>query len=127
MSYRPDINVIVLIGQIPIRVTNTGSEVTFETETGESFKMYHDQDCCESVAVESIVGNLDALIGSPILAVEEVISTERPADVPKPESSDDSETWTTFKITNTKGTVTIHWLGSSNGYYSESVSFTKVS
>ena len=44
-----------------------GDEITFFTEEGEVYRLYHSQVCCESVTVEDIVGDLQDLIGSPIL------------------------------------------------------------
>lgn len=71
-----------------------------------------------------IVGDLNDLIGSPILLAEEVINEQdvNPDGVTVPEFQD-SFTWTFYKLATVKGYVTIRWYGQSNGYYSESVSF----
>jgi len=113
-----------LIGKTLASVTinEDKTEIRFVTDSGETYFMYHDQDCCESVNVESIVGDLQDLIGSPILAAEEVSSEEhQPGQEVDP--YEDSFTWTFYKLATIKGYVDIRWYGSSNGYYSESVSF----
>lgn len=104
-------------------------EIVFETSEGDKYLMYHDQNCCESVYVESICGDIEDILNSPVLVAEEVVS----ADV-DPEGvgesnvvyRDDSFTWTFYKIDTAKGGVTIRWYGTSNGYYSEDVSFKDI-
>jgi hypothetical protein len=85
---------------------------------GRIFEMYHDQDCCENVSVEDICGDINDLIGSPIvLANEDSNGVEPPALGELGESF----TWTFYNIATVKGHVTIRWYGTSTGYYSESV------
>jgi hypothetical protein len=101
-------------------------EMVLLTTDGDRFIMFHDQDCCETVRIESIDGDAADLIGSPILLAEEVShSDETPEGTPPPEYPDDSYTWTFYKLATIKGSVTIRWFGSSNGYYSESVTFAR--
>jgi hypothetical protein len=101
------------------------SEIIFECENGEKYRLFHYQDCCESVTVESIVGDLGDLIGTPILLAEEASSRDTPSDYTY-EYEPESLTWTFYKLRTIKGSVDIRWLGESNGYYSESVDFDKV-
>lgn len=111
------------LGKVFISVTkdNLDEVITFSCEDGTTYEMYHEQDCCESVTVEDIAGELDWLVGHPILMAEEVVNTdESPRD-----RDDDSCTWTYYKLATIKGYVTIRWYGTSNGYYSESVSIFK--
>lgn len=103
-------------------------KLEFVCEDGSLYALWHSQDCCESVNVESIVGEVADLIGSPILVAEE--STNDKDDPPgyKPESDyRESFTWTFYKLATVKGWVDIRWLGESNGYYSEGVDFSRIS
>jgi hypothetical protein len=97
-----------------------GSEsVLFTAESGDQFRFFHSQDCCESVEVNQIDGDVEDLIGSPLVMCEDV-SNEAPTradDAP----DYDSFTWTFYKFATVKGYVTVRWYGSSNGYYSEEV------
>jgi hypothetical protein len=71
--------------------------------------MEHSQDCCESVYIENIDGDLDDLIGNPILHAEASTKDD-------PEAGEVGM-WTFYKIATVKGWVDIRWYGSSNGYY----------
>jgi len=111
-----------IIGKTMAAVIQRGADcIEFEATTGERWSMFHSQDCCESVSIEDIVGDLGDLVGSPIVMAEEATSN---AD-PKADEYDDSHTWTFYKLATAKGYVTIRWYGSSNGYYSEGVDFTQ--
>lgn len=112
-----------LLGKTLSAVKQSGDELVFTTIDGDVYRMFHNQDCCESVEIESIVGDLQDLIGNPILLAEESSSGDRPANVPKPKYEPDSETWTFYKLATIKGYVDIRWHGESNGYYSEGVDF----
>ena len=76
----------------------------------------HKQDCCESVTIEDITGDLADLCGAPILMAEETVRL----GAVEPKSSE-SESWTFYKFATQKGYVTVRWWGQSNGYYSEGV------
>ena len=108
-----------------IEVNDDKDEIVFTCDDGKSFLMYHEQDCCESVTIEDICGDLSDLIGSELLLTEEVKSEEDPdgVDADKDRLDFDSSTWTFYKISTMLGSVTIRWYGTSNGYYSESVDF----
>lgn len=93
-------------------------ELVFTLQNGEKHKLYHQQECCEYVSIEDIVGDLNDLVGSPILLAEVVTSNSHPPDK---SYQSDSFTWTFYKLATIKGYVTIRWYGSSNGYYSEYV------
>jgi hypothetical protein len=125
MSYRNYVNFDVLKGLTLSDVDVGNSMIKFVAVNGDVYLMYHDQDCCESVSIESVVGDIEDLIGSEILVAEESSSGENPEDADVSEYQE-SFTWTFYKLATRKGYVDIRWYGESNGYYSESVSMYKV-
>lgn len=88
------------------------------------YVMFHNQDCCESVTVDDIEGDMSDLIGQVVLQAEES-TNNTDASIGKTAPSD-SFTWTFYKLATAHGYVTIRWIGESNGYYSESVEFELV-
>ena len=113
-----------LLGKVMKEVDVGSNNIKFVTVDGEVYNMYHCQDCCESVSVESVVGDVQDLIGVPLLVAEESSSGENPEGAEVSEYQD-SFTWTFYKLATIKGYVDIRWYGESNGYYSESVSLRK--
>lgn len=121
-------DISVLVGQTISDVIQSNDEIIFTTTNGYRYKMYHGQDCCESVSIESIVGDLNDLIGQEILLAECRCSNEKQdwEEVIKDDYWEDSFTWTFYTIRCLKASIDIRWYGSSNGYYSESVDFIRI-
>jgi hypothetical protein len=101
-----------------VKMSEDKDRIEFTTEEGFVWAMFHGQDCCEIVLVEDVTGDLSDLVGSPVLTAEE-----------RSEEGEENEgatsTWTFYVLATAKGTVTIRWLGRSNGYYSERVFFER--
>ena len=97
-------------------------EVTFTTVGGRTFRMMHHQDCCEGVDIEDVNGDVADLLDTPILDAREDSNSDDPALGEYTESW----TWTYYNLRTVKGSVNIRWYGTSNGYYSERVSFEEL-
>ena len=100
--------------------------VIFYCKDGTEILMYHNQDCCESVFIESVdsyENNDDIYTNCDWCIIEEVSNIDRDPM----EDNEESYTWTFYNIKTNKGYDTISWYGSSNGYYSESVDFADIS
>ena len=111
-----------LQGRILCRVEQIGDEeLRFYLTDDNYVRMYHAQDCCESVSIEDVVGDLEDLVGTPLLLAEEVGNYEPEETTDEDEWYSESETWTYYRFRTIKGSVDIRWYGTSNGYYSESV------
>ena len=103
------------VGHTIANIERSHDELIFTLSDGEKYKLYHDQDCCESVWLEDVTGEFDDLIGSPILKADEVTNSQDDPEGAEVEHKEwrDSFTWTFYHIVTFKG--------ESNGYYSESV------
>ena len=118
MTTYGDADIKRMVGVTMKSVVNDGDDqLVFSAEDGRRFVFYYEQDCCASCHIEDVCGDLSDLEGSPIVEAEEVSNYEHEAP---PDA--DSYTWTFYRFSTVKGTVTVRWLGESNGYYSESVS-----
>ena len=99
-----------------------GREVYIRTNDG-TYKLYHQQDCCEHVRVVKVIGNVNELIG-------EVIFAEEDAGANEPdwynESFNDSHTWTKYVLKTENASLEFWYLCESNGYYSENISIKKI-
>lgn len=115
-------NVSVLVGKTLERVAVTNAEIVFYCQDGSKYKMYHEQDCCESVGIEDICGDMNSLLGSPIIVAEESSNNDKGAL----DRWDESYTWTFYKLATINGWVDIRWYGTSNGCYSEGVDFIEM-
>jgi hypothetical protein len=114
------VNITDLIGKTFEKVKRAGDELHFVLPDGSGYRFFHYQDCCESVSIEDICGELEWLESSPILrASEDTNSKDNPEGIKK--DYQESFTWTFYNFATAKGHVTVRWYGESNGYYSESV------
>lgn len=74
------------------------NKIIFTDDEGYVYKMYHDQDCCEWVYIEDICGDINNLIGVPIVMAEEITNRD---DAPL-DDADYSYTWTFYKFATSK-------------------------
>lgn len=134
-------DVSVLIGKVLSDIIVENNEIGLFTEDGEEYRMLHIQDCCEGVYIDDINGDWNDLIGNPILISEEVSNSDfedtwnssfnQISDWGEKKSEEngyypESHTWTFYNFATIKGHVSLRWFGGSNGYYSESVDFYKL-
>src|SRR3712207_7793103 len=90
-------NITELIGKVLIKIDINDDKdiIDFYCKSGEHYQMCHIQDCCESVTIEDIFGNIDDLIGSPIIVAEEATNDDTPRDQ---WYESESFTWTFYKL-----------------------------
>ena len=106
-----------LLGKILVDILVKEDAVYFRTLDGFVIRFFHEQDCCESVWVEDIEGDINDLLHSRLLTAEELVKDGRE------EEEFGSTTWTFYRFATRKGFVTIRWCGQSSGYYSERVDY----
>jgi hypothetical protein len=110
-----------LIGKAVKSAQATGDEFEIQFNDGSSVFLYHAQDCCESVTIEDICGDVSDMIDGVINEFECVTNSD---DLMGKDIYESSFTWSFYKISTNKGGIVIRWFGESNGYYSETVQVT---
>lgn len=120
MGYGDDIEIDSLVGEVltHIDTDEENNEIMLTTQSGRIIKIYHRQDCCESVDIAGLDGDWQQLVGKVII---EATHDEVESDVEY-----GSKTDTTLKFRVNDATVISRWIGESNGYYSESVDLEDV-
>lgn len=88
--------------------------IFYNEEDVASYKMFHYQDCCESVYLCTVDGDVEDLIGCEIIEADCVCSEYEPDD-------NGLAAYTFYKFRTKKGYVTLRWNGESNGWYSVDV------
>lgn len=116
------INFNSLIGKIFTKITiespdSGNGKIIFFCNNNTKFELFHEQDCCEIVIIEDICGNLDDLIGTPILKAEESSSKATYNKKFKKDGNHDIFIWTFYKLATIKGWVDIRFYSASNGCY----------
>ncbi len=114
--YGADLSSMLGVTLVKIERETNPDVLKFFSDCGRQWRMHHWQDCCERVEIEELVGELDDLVGHPILVAEERVSEGKL-------EYGDTETFTFYELATIRGSVTLRWYGTSNGYYSERVNF----
>jgi hypothetical protein len=114
-----------LIGMTLRKATTADGALLLETIDGRLISFDTVSDCCNYGELTDVCGDLADLVGTPIVRAE-CPSSDDPVYPVVPlkaevDKAQESETWTFLILGTTRGTVTIRWYGTSNGYYCEDV------
>ena len=101
-------------------VTDHEEFIIFVLGDNEVVMMNHGQNCCETVHIEDINGDLNHLLDTPLLRAE-VKSTGNT------ETSCGYEQYTFYTLATISGYVDLRWYGESNGCYSIEVDVDNIS
>jgi hypothetical protein len=99
-----------------------GQERIFFYSDKYVYRMMHEQNCCENVIVDEVHGDIGDLIDTPIL--DAYLSTNE-GHITETQYENEHYTWSFYTIRTIKGSVTLKRYGTSNGYYSEEVNFSR--
>ena len=95
--YNPkDIN--VLLGKTLAKVEKFSDDyaedrIVFTTDEDVRYTMEHSQDCCEHVSIDDICGDLNDLVGAPLLIADESTNSDNPQS-----EYTESHTWTFYRL-----------------------------
>lgn len=107
-----------LVGMTLLKISAGDDYVSITTNVGR-YQLYHSQDCCECVRITEVEGDLSEMEGLEIERAEEEVDCDHGSTY-----GTGTQTTYTLKAKGLDKVFKIIWLGESNGYYSESVSFS---
>jgi hypothetical protein len=118
---RKHVEFSALVGEVldAVDIDREENQILLTTRSGRRFLVYHEQDCCETVAISGQDGSFDRLIGKPIVEARDFAVDTGDDEI-------DSQTTTTLVFRVDDQTVISRWIGDSNGYYSESVDIAEL-
>lgn len=122
MLYDNVCDISEMLGRTIVEIDDSEADdakIVFKCDDGSIFCTYHFQDCCENVWFEDSDNPLQSLIGEKILKTF-VNSKED-------DKATESGTYTFYTLASFNVSVAMRFCGHSNGYYSESVEFCKIS
>ena len=126
MGYRGDYTTSIhsLLGDVLayVDIDEVNNQILLTTKNGRTVRVYHHQECCETVRIRDTEGDWHDLIGKVIVET----SYSQSKDVDPPSGDPESWTLTELKFRVDDSTVINRWIGESNGAYSESVDFEDV-
>lgn len=121
-----------LVGRSVVYEINSETVQIEDRQSGDVWRLEHDQDCCEGVRVIRSVCSMDCMTeGYPVVSAtirawsDDVPSVEELGFVPSPKfvsGLTESFTLTRLLIQTENGSLDVVWLGESNGYYNEGIS-----
>jgi hypothetical protein len=111
-----------MVGLVFTKVISDSESVTFYLTDNDYFIFKHFQNCCESVWLEDVCGDLSDLENTPMVVAEEL--SYHP-DFQDEDTDYGIRRWTFYNFRTNKGTVSLRFCGSSNGYYSVGVSLLR--
>ena len=95
-----------ILGKTVVQTEGTegDEEMSLLFEDGTALVMAHYHTCCEDIRVEEVIGDVEDLVGNPLLMAESVSEND----------------WTFYKFATIKGSVTVRWLcDPGSGYYGD--------
>ena len=118
---RKHVEFSALVGEVldAVDIDREENQILLTTRSGRKFLVYHEQDCCETVAISGQDGSFDKLIGKVIVEVRDIAVDTGDDEI-------DSQTTTTLVFRVDDQTIISRWIGDSNGYYSESVDIAEL-
>ena len=109
-----------------ITINTRDNYVLFDCEDTTSYILQHIQESNEEVVIEDTLGDLDDLIGTPLLLAKEINRYYKHIKSKKLTMAQRISAWSYYQLDTVKGTADIRWCGTCNGYYTNTARLYRV-